>query len=116
MCGLTIGQLTRPIGHMLHRQYLPGTSLKNSMKFVWEISPRAENDLLLSFFLVLWQTFFLSNLLVKLDMFLCVNIYIYPGEVHMFLFLRLTCCTWLKQPWNLASKHFWKFGMSLVAI
>ena len=41
--------------------------------YIWEISPRAENDLSNCFFLVLQLNFFLRNLLLKFSNFLGVN-------------------------------------------
>ena len=67
------------------------------------------------FFLVLRQNFF-SVICLWNFLILCVSIDKYPGEVQSFLFLMLTCWTWLKQPRNLASKFILKFGVSLVAL
>ena len=61
-------------------------------------------------FLVLRQNFF-SVICQWNFQFFCVSIDKYPGEVQFFLFLMLTCWTWVKQPRNFASNiFFWNLG------
>ena len=67
-----------------------GFTLHNNPTYIWEISPRAENDL--TFFLVCFMADFFSlcNLLMEFLNF-CVSIDKYSGEVHIILFLMLIC-------------------------